>query len=643
MRHPASRAVALAAAALGLAADASASTFVPPCEHNGCTAPEVDAEVGDLEYANGVGFPLSNFDAGGPNGALRLHLQGEKLYVGMRLPPPTDVHRGEVTLYLDADRPGTSCSPTAEKPGPEDRRLSLTYDLAAGTASLSQQVGNGTTWQAASGPNWWLKLWPTSMELTEAGGMLVAEVAITLRPAGASTSDVLEDEKVGFAMRHDVAGSDEHVPGGVSNPPGALTPCSWETLAFTRPNGVPLAFSVWELGFSEDEQEIEDLADMIWDRDVLCLLDAPVDLWGLVKIINERRGLNLMSTIQAIGAEDTWLLTSRPVVDSRIAFSDANPYITYTGSWARLVTDAGIPPLDRGPYGAGEFIDVYCMAEIVSWDSRELIDTTRAPDRPAIVLGPRDDDDYYYDLDSGEAFDEANGWLSDVHDVADIADPTHPGLDDITAYLLPALVEWPTFGIEQEPVATTTLHEYTPDGDDFSTNPEVSTTIKLVRTDQPGHWNPMKEHRITYAITKLHDHAAGGCCADWFTDYIGFPGHVDESYDDDHTPDGDVVAPGWNVSMILAAGSVTATAMVQEYDTTGDDHYDVVPEGGIDFDPIFRITHASGLVERLDFFGAVRDVLGTFEQHPGGMGVSTVGTNGEVATATHFITAEEID
>ena len=93
---------------------------------------------------------------------------------------------------------------------------------------------------------------------------------------------------------------------------------------------------------------------------------------------------------------------------------------------------------------------------------------------------------------------------------------------------------------------------------------------------------------------------------------------------------------------MLAAGQVTATVQVWHWDASPNDHYDVVPEL-LSWDPFFRITHTSGLVERVDLFGNLIHSLGTFEQNPDGMAVQTKGNEGEIGTAFHVITAEEID
>jgi hypothetical protein len=643
--------VAAAVLAATTSLPAQADTFLPPCQGPTCAAPAVDGAVGDAEYANGVGFPLSNFDAGGPNGALRLHLQGEKLHVGLRVPAPTGTSRGEIAILLDADRPGTTCAPTAELPGIEDRLFRVAYDLAAGTSAVSQLVGNGVGWQAPIGPNWWLKLWSTQLALEKVGGMIEAELAITLRPDGASQSAVLGDGKVGFAMRHAVSGSAEHVPGGASSPPFLDRPCSWETLVFDRPDGVPLDMSVWDLGnphtnTSDLDRDPEDIADVIWDRDLVCLLDVAESIEDVVAAVNKRRGLNALPVVQPLGDEGQWILTSRGVVASELF----RPYSGgVDGAWARVTTDAAIPPGERGPMRAGEFIDVFCLrTRLEEQTAVTWVKARRATDRPALVMMGTTNalpaPPPQFGLDQLTAFDAANGWLSDIYDLNAIAVPQHVGLASTHAFILPATDPWPTFGVVQDPIASTSLHDVTDDGDPLSDEPEVSVAFEMVRTDQPGHWNPKKAHKLTYAITKLDDHASGGCCADWFTTGFGFSNQPHLDFDDDHTPDGDIVNPGWKATTTLSAGQVTAAGPVWEWDSGPNDHYDVIPEAGLfDTDAFFRITHLSGLVERVDPFGVAKDVLGTFEQSPGGFGLATTGTVGETATAFHVITVEEIN
>jgi len=650
---------AIAGLVVGLhAASAGAATHLPPCQ-GACTNPVVDGVVSDAEYADGVGYPLSNFDAGGPNGSARLYLEDDRLYIGLRLPAPGSGRgrRGDLQIYLDADRPDTSCAPIPEPLGEEDRLLLVSYDLDADSWSLAQKVGGLSGWQVPGPPNPWLKLWQATVSVSAPAddpGMVHAEIAVRLRPAGASSSDVLADGSLGLALIHTAADSLEHLPGAAGHEPGPALPCSWETLDFTRPVGVPLSMAVWD--FRVSMADAEAVAEQVWDREIVCLTKLSeysplhVEIIEEVNAIRADRGLDPMVPV-AFGTDPSnqsleMILSSRPVIATDVLYDDdAWPYMT----WARVLTAPSVPGDERSAYRAGEFVDVYCghvqtPAELVG--SKSFIDSTRATDRPAFVMAMCNEDRDLFaalGLDQLTPFEQANGWLSDLHDLGSIASPAHPILADLRMLVVPPADPWPVYGIAQEPAVSTEV-PLGSGGAEIGNGPIVSADLELVRTDQPGHWNPKKEHAVTYRVTQLIDHASGGCCADWFTNGIGFLGGPLVAFSDDQTPDGTNVAPGWKASRDLVSGQITATAQVWDWDTVGDDHYDVIPESGLfAMDPYFRITHTSGLVERVDLLGQVFDVLGTFEQSPGGLAVQTKGNSGEIGTAFHVITAEEID
>jgi hypothetical protein len=395
--------------------------------------------------------------------------------------------------------------------------------------------------------------------------------------------------------------------------------------------------SVWRLdGSFHDESDPSDVADAIWDRDLICLLDivhnddvVTYAIEDILEEVNARRAVAGRPAVQPIGDATTWLLSSRPVVDSRVILNDSLP-TSVEVLWARVLTGAATPAAKGQPWRAGEFVDVYCGSR-----DEGLIEATRATDRPAFALG-----DLVRAPEKLTPFDAANQWLSDVYDLGAIAVPQHPGLTTTHAVILPATDEWPTFGVLVDPTAATTTHD-DGDGDPISADPELSATVELVRTDQPGHWNPQKHHILTYAITRLEDLASGGCCADWNTDGIGFPGHEVKVFGDDETPDGDIVDPGWRVSIELATGAIIATASVWDWDAGSNDHYDVVP--GSDRDPFFRIDHASGVVQRVDAGGTVQESFGSFETSPDGMGIATTGSTAEAGSAFHLLTVTEVN
>jgi hypothetical protein len=637
------------------AADAGAVTHLPPCQSSSCTNPVVDGVVGDIEYANGVGYPLSNFDAGGPNGAARLYLEDDRLYIGLRLPAPASDRgrRGDLQIYLDADRPDTSCAPVAEPLGGEDRILLVSYDLDADTWSLAQKVGGANGWQVPGPPSPWLKLWQSTVSVSEPAddpGMVHVEIAIRLRPQGASSSTVISDGSLGLAFRHTATGSLEHMPGSAAVPPKPDLPCTWETLDFTQVVGVPLSMATWSLGVTMTTPGV--VPDEIWDREIVCL--SRMDEYPLQEIIDEVNAIRahnqldpmVPTTNSTIGglAVVRLLLTSRPVIASaQLATDDGHVFML----WARVLTEASVPGDERKPFKAGEFVDIYCGSPNnadQAVKAKNFIEGTRATDRPAFLLAFTYHELHLFEafgLDQLTPFEQANTWLSDLHDFGSVATPADPGLLKTHMFALPPTDPWPAFGIAQEPIASTEVPTDA-HGHAVGEGPILSASLELVRTDQPGHWNPKKEHAVTYSVSRLIDHASGGCCADWFTTGIGFLGSFLVPFSDDQTPDGDDVNPGWKGSHVLAAGQVTATAQVWDWDAGPNDHYDVIPES-LSWDPFFRITHTSGLVERVDLFGNLVDVLGTFEQNPGGMAVQTKGNEGEIGTAFHVITAEEID
>ncbi|HTE54054.1 MAG TPA: hypothetical protein VK698_24530 [Kofleriaceae bacterium] len=649
MRYLVALLAAVPTAAVMLATSpAQAATHLPPCL-GACTAPTVDGVVGDAEYANGVGYPLSNFEGGGPNGAIRMHLQGDKLYVGLRVPEGSG-RRGDLKVYLDADRPQTSCLPIPEPLQGEDRRLTISYDLDASSWSVGQMVGSSTGWQPPGAPNPALKLWPTTVVIGEPAGdpgMVHAELMIRLRPQGASQSSVIADGSLGLAVHHIAKSSVEHMPGSSGHPPVQNLPCSWETLDFTEPQGTPLSMSVWTAHPADDE--LEDLViEGIKNRELVCLHDVLGNEAELLEGANQARELAGLSPFVPVTEEWGWstnmILSSRPVIDSAsVELSEFNHML-----WARVLTEAAVPPGNRGAFKAGEFIDVFCLAPEQASEmaiAADFIQAHRAPDRPAFVLGDFNqntvDAHALLGLDALTPFEQANTWLSDVHDLATLAPPDTPGTGQVHIYALPPSATWPAFGIAQEPIVSAVSHKVPATGEQVG-SPELTASAELIRTDAPGHWNPQKAHHVTYRVSQLVDHASGGCCADWFTDFIGFLGGPTTSFSEDVTPEGDNVDPHWSISTDVASGQVIATVNVQEWDTIGDDLYDVVPETS-DWAPFFRITHASGLVERIGFLAQLFAVLGTFEQSPGGLAIDTTGNTGEIGTAFHVITADEID
>ena len=320
-------------------------------------------------------------------------------------------------------------------------------------------------------PNPWLKLWQTTVSVSEPAGdpgMVHVEIAVRLRPQGASSSTVISDGSLGLAVRHTATGSLEHMPGSASKPPSSDLPCTWETLDFTQVVGVPLSMASWD--FNHSTPDVVELANVILDREIVCLSDiAEYSVPYLIEEINARRAFNQLDPMvptsypehQTTFSTDL-LLTSRPVIASAGVTDDTDPESVIL--WARVLTEAAVPGDERKPFKAGEFVDVHCGSpygheEVVK--VREFVEATRATDRPAFLLADFNNDQFHLfealGLDQLTPFEQANSWLSDLHDLGSVAVPADPGLSHIHIFVLPPTDPWPVFGIAQEPTASTEL------------------------------------------------------------------------------------------------------------------------------------------------------------------------------------------
>lgn len=67
-----------------------ADVELPPqdCGGGPCLTPLVDGVIHPLEYADGISFPIQDYEQGLPEGTLRLVLSGDVLYIGLRVSRP---------------------------------------------------------------------------------------------------------------------------------------------------------------------------------------------------------------------------------------------------------------------------------------------------------------------------------------------------------------------------------------------------------------------------------------------------------------------------------------------------------------------------------------------------------------------------
>jgi hypothetical protein len=710
---------------LTLSGSARADVALPPQDCSGqpgCAAPVADGVIGADEYIDGRAIPMSDFGAGGADGTLRLLLAGETLHIAARVhdagrPDPS----GVVEVYFDAKRPDTLGGlPDTWMPLSDDRRITVRYDLAPrGSTSVIERKGQAGAWVGFD-PWTFPAMWPHTWGITRPTsdpGFIHVELAVQLRPVVAPQSEPVASGMVGLGVHHESStdGSLEHFPGDVQFPPDESSTWTWETLVFADPDPVPLSVSMYNL-FLDDEAvrdsagEPEDFANVLWDREIVCINDVwdAGDQDELVETIDKIRADKGLGPMYAAGldyqvqdvipdwkVDSDWesgllILSSRPIVEFGVHDFQTDVCLGddscgYDGGvlWARILT-AAAEPASQGEqvvWDADQFVDVYCthlrqsyldldpgQANHQAVTTREFIEATRSPDRPAILMGgmlvdppqmPVSYEQLKKDLGVAELtpFDQANSWLSDVYDLGTL-DPVGTYMDGWCdedtelelagmprtdyIFVIPASTPWPDFGVAADPGYSVDIH-HEPDVDEhdcLSYHAELRANIGLVPTSEPGHWNPTVDHAVTYTITQIIDHASGGCCADWFTPFLGLL-DVSKAYGESESWEGDVVYPGWSVSRTMSQSGVAFMELQLWEGDTSDDHYDATP-GTDGLDPKFSFDHASGKWRRLsDAYGDL-EVLGSFEDFPGGMIVETTGKSGETATVFHRLTAPEL-
>lgn len=403
-----------------------------------CTQPTLDGWVPPLEYADGKWFPLQDYTNGGPNGKLYLMVtdknpyavdecnygphtvpslpyvqdpcRAQTLFIGMRVPRPTNATgdsldaAGIVTIWLDAKRQETIDNVSgANKPRPEDRRLTLRYDLTpGGTVSLRQMQGNGTGWTTTSPLSSWRVQYSLSQPEADQDAVHM-ELTITLRPSFPpnGSSEPLTSRTLGLAIQHTPT---KAAGGGIfynnkNAPPQDLLTTSWETLEFKALPSIPLSMAMWNVGQMPDASftpdggsgEPDTIAEQIYRREIICLSEvwSMGDRETLIETVNELRqaeGLSPMNMVsdlddevfQVGGTTGLMLLSSRAVVESGIHHfqsDDCTGFDCWQQKgvlWARLATPkayeekstlyttAGDTPIVGTGLDYGEFVDVFC-------------------------------------------------------------------------------------------------------------------------------------------------------------------------------------------------------------------------------------------------------------------------------------------
>ena len=698
---------------------AFASITLPPLECGGSCSPIVfDGEIQPVEFANGIKAPLQDFVKGSGNGELFLAVENSILYIGLRV-PKTAI--GELFIYFDGARDDTLSSnfPSALSPRSEDRFLWVEY-LTEDFPALSQPVqsmGQSGNWVEVTNPN---DLWDIKVGFTKPfddPDFVHLELRVDMKPASTSFNEPLETGMLGLGIHHMAGGGAvQSLPNNPMGPPDEEQTLTWETLIFDFPQSIPLKIASWNIGQmpavipDRGAGEPADFGRSLAGKEIACVNEAwsGGDREELLKTINDVLVSNGQDPMQAVGlppddqggqTTGLMLLSSRPFIQYEVREFDSNLCSGWDceqdkgAIWGRILFEGGAPTFNDGwqPGNADHFIDVYCThlqtgganyaVRSQQLDAlKHFIDTTRAPDRPAILMGdfnvvglqpsmPNSEYDSMMqklDIATLTPFDTVNSWTSSLYDLGTSPQLFNPTaqlrgtgisdgectatiFDDLLGgrrldyiFVLPAKHLWPSWGIASNPNYSVDPG-FVPtisDEECLSDHAMVQSVLSLVRTELPGAWNPTRPHRMTFRTLQLTDHGSGGCCADWFTKEIRI-GNSEASFSDGQTPDGDVVTPGWSVSRLMSTTDVENLKLeVWEWDSPSDD--DVYDSSAHGKHARFRFDHFSGLWEESDNTATPVTPIGFFNDFPDGMTWTTQGSGpGDHATVVHALEAEE--
>ncbi|RKG94714.1 hypothetical protein D7V97_38410 [Corallococcus sp. CA053C] len=200
----------------------------------------------------------------------------------------------------------------------------------------------------------------------------------------------------------------------------------------------------------------------------------------------------------------------------------------------------------------------------------------------------------------------------------------------------------------------------------------VDVTVKLARVKDVLKYNPMKKHRVEYAVKQVIDlETQSGCCADWYTPRVMMSANgatrtnAFMEFIEDQT-----IYPNWSVHTgpdnfplfpdlpVGFSGAVNMTSALWEDDYGPDDHYDSIPESNAlmemdNKDAHFTFFANSGLLRRVkgellanDWITEV-ELLGNFNDgYEHGITVETRGQDAvtdNIARVRHYINVKEVE
>ena len=200
----------------------------------------------------------------------------------------------------------------------------------------------------------------------------------------------------------------------------------------------------------------------------------------------------------------------------------------------------------------------------------------------------------------------------------------------------------------------------------------VEVTVKLARVKDVLKYNPMKKHRVEYAVKQVIDlETQSGCCADWYTPRVMMIANgVNRTNAFLEFIEDKTIYPNWSVHTgpdnfpffpdlaVGFSGAVNMTSALWEDDYGPDDHYDTIPESNAlmemdNKDAHFTFFANSGLLRRVkgellatDWLTGV-ELLGNFNDgYEHGITVETKGQDAvtdDIARVRHYINVKEVE
>ncbi|NPD26565.1 hypothetical protein [Corallococcus exiguus] len=307
------------------------------------------------------------------------------------------------------------------------------------------------------------------------------------------------------------------------------------------------------------------------------------------------------------------------------------------------------------------------------------------------------------DISTLSEFDKANTQFSEMRDLARVVSGPNPmaggtwlssvctdnvvneldakkRLDYVLVFPAQDTLDFPAFALLNGTTASVNPHFDPTSGSEdsegnlvqqcLSDHAMVDVTVQLARVKDVVKYNPMKKHRVEYAVKQVTDlETASGCCADWFSPRVlmtanGFTKlNTFLNIIEDQT-----IYPNWRVHTgadsllpdlpVGFSGAVNMTSAIWESDSGPNDHYDSTPESSAILEADDKDAHLtffanSGVLRRvkgeltaIDWLAGV-ELLGSFmDGYESGITVETEGhdtATGNNARVRHYFNVKEME